>query len=74
MTLAQDLLLALNYTPSLSSVIKSNKYYIEKLNKFKKIFYKFEYHSMYAYMFIYKEILENTEKGMKLILNITTQG
>lgn len=63
MTLAQDLLLALNYTPSLSSVIKSNKYYIEKLNKFKKIFCKFEYHSMDVNMFIYKENIRKYREG-----------
>lgn len=63
MALAQDLLLALNYTPSLSSVIKSNKYYIEKLNKFKKIFYKFEYHSMDVNMFIYKENIRKYREG-----------
>lgn len=61
MTLAQDLLLALNYTPSLSNVIKSNKYYIEKLNKFKKIFYK--YHSMDVNMFIYKENIRKYREG-----------
>lgn len=63
MALAQDLLLALNYTPSLSNVIKSNKYYIEKLNKFKKIFYKFEYHSMDVNMFIYKENIRKYREG-----------
>ena len=69
MTLAQDLLLALNYTPSLSSVIKSSKCYIEKLNKFKKYFISFSIipcmgtWNLHAYMFIYKENIRKYREG-----------
>ena len=73
MTLAQDFLLALNYTPSLSSMIKSNKCYIEKLKKFKKYFVSFSIIPCMRTCLFIRKILENTEKGMKLILNVTTQ-